>query len=467
MRNHFSIGEFSLGKTKILCTIGPSSESFDILKMMHEVGMVGVRINTIFGDFNQYERIIENTRKLGNIPILMDINGAGLRIKVMEPKAVKKGDRLTVNHHDKSLSFNYDIYKQLNINDHLFFDDGKLQTKVVKKGSSWVQLLVENNWFLIDGKGVNIPRRNIIVPSFSEKDLEIIQFAKNQEIEFLGLSFTRNQKDIQNLKTRMGNSHSDIIAKIENFQGVKNLEEILRKADGIMIARGDLGIEIEVEKVPLIQKQMIKKCNQKGKLVITATDMLRSMTENPSPTRAEVSDVANAILDGTDVIMLSEETAIGKHPIDSVSMINKIANHTEIELVNKIKEEGYQNISSAISRSVWQLAQNMPLDKIVTLTRTGYTARMIARFKLKQSIIAVTPSRKVKNKLKLVFGVYPIQFNYEKQKDRILKVAEILYSKNLLNKEDIVLFTAGFRTLKKHASNIIEIHTINELLEYK
>jgi pyruvate kinase len=303
------------------------------------------------------------------------------------------------------------------------------------------------------------------VPTLTERDLKLLDFAKEEEVEFIALSFTRNDQDIMNVKRAIGDSPIGLMAKIENGEGVDNFDHILSEADGIMVARGDLGIEVEPEKVPLIQKRMIAACNQVGKTVITATEMLESMIENFRPTRAEVSDVANAILDGTDVVMLSGETAIGKHPVEAVSTMSKIAEQTEKAVVSRIVDEKFRNVSSAISWSVRNISTSMPLNKIVTITRTGYTAKAIARFKLKQPIIAVTKDPRVRRSLELVYGVHPVCLEYNSSEDRILAVAQSLLVEKMVNETDIVLFTAAFRTTQPHSSNLIEIHTIRELKE--
>ena len=295
--------------------------------------------------------------------------------------------------------------------------------------------------------------------------MKALDLLRKYNVEFVALSFVRGREDIINLKRFLSSLHAEVIAKIENQQGVDNLEEILKEADGIMVARGDLGVEVDLERVPLIQKHIIQRCNQEAKLAITATEMLESMTNNPTPTRAEVSDVANAILDGTDTLMLSEETAVGKYPVEAVSMMTKIAEQVESSIHNKVKEEQFQNISNTISRSIWQIADTMPLDKVITMTKTGYTAKMITRFKLRQPIISVTASKIVRNQLMLYYGVQPIQFDYEEEKDRILSVAQMLHFKGILKESDNVLFTAGIRTTTPHSSNLIEIHMIKELLE--
>jgi len=327
-------------------------------------------------------------------------------------------------------------------------------------------LLVMNGGEIADGKGVNIPNKQLSVPSLSKKDLEIIKFAKESDVEYIALSFTRDAQDVDNLKIEAEGFKGRIIAKIENFEGVKNFEEILDAVECVMIARGDLGVEIELERVPLVQKSIIRLCNQRGKTVVTATDMLESMIYQPTPTRAEVSDVANAILDGTDAVMLSGETSIGKYPVESVSMMSRIAIETETTARSHVEDGRFINISDAISKAIQRICQNMPVDKIVTLTRSGYTAKMIARFRIAQPIIAVTPEERVMKQLELVFGVYPVHIDYRGEEDRILAVAKKLHSTNLIDKEDTVLFTAAFRTVLKHASNLIEIHNIRELMNF-
>lgn len=452
-------------KTKILCTIGPVSTSVKVLQKMRRAGMNGVRINTAFGNFDLYEKRIRNIRKVGDIPILIDLKGPGIRVKLSKTMVLKRDDVIKAGNANP-LKFSYNIYGQLKQGERILIDDGKICLKVVDNADDYAKLLVERGGRVEDGKGVNIPGKRLMVPSISEKDLKAIEFARDHDIEFVALSFVRGKEDLTNLKGFAYNLQAEIIAKIENHQGVENFEEILKEADGVMIARGDLGVEMDLERIPLIQKNMIQKCNQDGKLAIVATEMLDSMINNPLPTRAEVSDVANAILDGADALLLSGETTIGKYPIGTVSMVSKIATGIERSTRTRVKEEKFRNISSTISRSIWQIAESMPLNKVITMTRTGYTAKVITRFKLRQPIVAVTSDRIVKNQLELYYGVEPIQFEYEKKRDRVLSVAQMLCSKGILDKEETVLFTAGIRTSKMHASNLIEIHTIKELLEF-
>jgi pyruvate kinase len=323
---------------------------------------------------------------------------------------------------------------------------------------------VKNGGVIDNGKGVNVPNKQLKVPTLSARDMKIIDFAEEHEVEVLALSFTRSAKDVANLRSAADGFEGVVISKIENFEGIMNFGEILDASEGIMVARGDLGVEIEPERVPLVQKSLIRRCNQNGKTVVTATEMLESMMHQPTPTRAEVSDVANAILDGTDATMLSGETAVGEYPVESTSMMARIAVEAEKATKSNVKETGFINISDTVSMSIQRICQSMPLDKIVTLTRSGYTAKMISRFRIKQPIIAVTPSQTVKKQLELAYGVVPVHYDYSQENDRILAAANKLHGMKLLDDEDTVLFTAGFRTRKKHASNLIEIHQIKELL---
>ena len=452
-------------KTKIIATVGPASASKEIIKKMVEAGMNGVRINTAYGNLSTYQATIETAREIAEIPIIIDLKGPEIRLKAAQPKVLGKGDRFEVGFDGEDVCFNHDFYDQVAVGDVILIDNGKIRTSVAEKANRKLQLLVSVGGAIEDGKGVNLPSKHLSVSTLSEKDLEIVSFAKKHDVEFIALSFTRDAKDVKELS--VGHKfEGGIIAKIENHEGVQNAQEILEAASGIMVARGDLGVEIEPEKVPLVQKSLIKLCNQKGKLVVTATEMLESMINQPNPTRAEVSDVANAILDGSDAVMLSGETAIGQYPVEAVEMMTRIANETETAVKSKVEDTAFVNISDTVSRAIQRICQSMPLDKVITLTKSGYTAKMIARFKIAQPIIAVTPDIKVKKQLELTFGVQPVFFDYLNEKDKISAVANQLHSMRLLKDTETVLFTAGERTVMEHASNAIEIHKIEELRKY-
>ena len=452
-------------KTKVVCTIGPASMTQDNIRRMHAAGMDVVRINTAHGDFKQYDGIIEMTRSVGEIPIMIDLKGPEVRVRTKAPREVETGDVVVAGFDDEEFTFSYDFYDEVDVGDKITIDDGTIGAIVERKHEGKLHLRILDQGVIQLNKGVNIPGKRLSVPRLSEKDLEAIEYAKDKNVEFLALSFARDASDVANLRRRMGSGLQAIIAKIENQEGVWNASDILEEADALMIARGDLGVEIEYQKVPLIQKDLIKRCNQRGKVVIIATQMLESMVDKPNPTRAETSDVANAILDGSDAVMLSEETAVGKYPVRAVEMMTKIAVEAERMLTGHITVNGFYNISETVSRSIDVLSRSMPLDKIVTLTRSGYTARMIARFRPTQPIIAVASDEMVKRQLELVFGVTPVYAPYHEADDIILNACRVLVEKGLLEDDDFVLFTAGVRTETPHESNLIEIHKVADLLK--
>jgi pyruvate kinase len=454
-------------KTKIVCTIGPACLEAETLEQMFSAGMNCARINTAYGDFDRYRQVVDNVREVADIPVMVDLKGPEIRLRTDKEQVVSKGEVLEVGFNGKAISFNHNFIDCMNVGDIVFIDNGRIRTVVTEKADGSLRLLVENGGLVSDGKGINVPNKQLRVPTLSPWDLKIIEFAKEQEVEVLALSFTRNAKDVANLRSAVEEFEGAVISKIENFEGITNFKEILKASEGIMVARGDLGVEIEPERVPLVQKSLVSMCNQAGKTVVTATEMLESMMHQPNPTRAEVSDVANAILDGTDATMLSGETAVGEYPVESTAMMARIALEVEKATKSSVEDKGFVNISDTVSSSIQRICQNMPLDKVVTLTRSGYTAKMISRFKIKQPIIAVTSNPTAKRQLELVYGVVPVHYDYRQEKDRIQAVACTLYSMKLLDIEDTVLFTAAFRTKKKHASNLIEIHALKELMEPK
>ena len=426
-----------------------------------------VRINTAYGNIDRYSLIVDNVRDVAEVPIMIDLKGPEIRLQTDKESVFNQGEVLEVGFNREPIRFNHNFIAQINTGDVIFIDNGRIRAIVTEKKEDTIRLQMEQDGVISDGKGVNIPNKQLLVPTLSARDLKIIDFAKEYDVEFLALSFTRNAKDIDELRSAAEGFQGAVIAKIENFEGIKNFNEILDSSEGILIARGDLGVEIEAEKVPLVQKSLIRRCNQAGKTVVTATEMLESMMHQLSPTRAEISDVANAILDGTDATMLSGETAVGKYPVEAVAMMARVALEVEKATESSIEDQGFVNISDTVSRSIHRICRSMPLDKIVTLTRSGYTARMIARFRIPQPIIAVTPNSIVKKQLEMVYSVIPVHFDYRQETDRILTVAHKLFSTKFLDISDTVLFTAAFRTKKRHSSNLIEIHHIKELLELR
>jgi pyruvate kinase len=454
-------------KTKIVCTIGPASMQIETLKQMIEAGMNCARINTAYGDLDSYQTLVDNVRAVADVPVMVDLKGPEIRIRADKDVVAKEGDILEVGFNGEAVGFNHNFIDKMTVGDAILVDNGRIRTEVTEKTGETLRLLIKSGGVIANGKGVNIPNKQLMVSTLSEWDLKVIEFVKEHEIEVFALSFTRSAKDVANLRSAAEGFGGTVVAKIENFEGIRNFKEILEASDGIMVARGDMGVEIEPERVPLVQKSLIRRCNQNGKPVVTATEMLESMMQEPIPNRAEVSDVANAILDGTDSTMLSGETAVGKYPVESVAMMTRIALETEKAAKSTVEDTGFVNISDTVSQSIQRICQDMPLDKVVTLTRSGYTAKMISRFKIKQPIIAVTSSPMSKKQLELVYGVVPVHYDYSQEADRLLAVTNKLHSMNLLDLNDTVLFTAAFRTHKKHASNLIEIHQIKELLNFK
>ncbi|MGD9130043.1 MAG: pyruvate kinase [Candidatus Bathyarchaeota archaeon] len=453
-------------KTKIVCTIGPASLQVETLERMIDAGMNCARINTAYGDFDRYRTVVENVRKVADVPVMVDLKGPEIRLRTTKETAVNEGDVLEAGFNGEPISFNHNFIDYMNVGDWVLIDNGRIRTEVAEKREGSLRLLVKSGGVIANGRGVNVPNRQLPLPTLSERDRKLIKFAEEHEVEVLALSFTRNAKDVANLRSAADGFKGAVISKIENFEGIRNFGEILNASEGIMVARGDLGVEIEPERVPLVQKSLVRRCNQNGKTVVTATEMLESMMHQPTPTRAEVSDVANAILDGTDATMLSGETAVGEYPVEATAMMSRIALEAEKAVKSSVEETGFINISDTVSMSIQRICQSMPLNKVVTLTRSGYTAKVISRFKIKQPIIAVTPERMTKKQLELAYGVVPVHYDYRQETDRILAAANKLHSMKLLDGEDTVLFTAGFRTRKKHASNLIEIHQIKELLNF-
>jgi pyruvate kinase len=454
-------------KTKILCTIGPASMRRETLRRMHASGMDAVRINTAFGNIKEYKKIAKLVHSIADIPILVDLKGPEIRLKCQKEVRRERGDVISVGPGSRDgIVFNRDIYRQLKPKDVLLLNKGKTKAKVIERRGRTVRLTLEGDCILKDGSGVNVPGRRLDLPTLSAQDKNVIGMSKALGLDYIALSFTRDASDIRHLKARLKGSQIGVIAKIENQEGVDNAHDILKSCDGVMIARGDLGIEIPPERIPLIQKELITKCNRMGKISIVATEMLHTMVENPQPTRAETSDVANAILDGADVVMLSGESAIGKYPAEAVRTMTRIAVEVESHLPLKpLDEEIHEKVPLAISKAVTSIIETINIDKIVVATHTGYTAMLISNFRICKDIIAITDDPKIRRKLHLVYAVQPIYHRSFREKDRILDIARYCHKDGLVGKNDIVLFTAGVYT-DKPTTNIVQIHRMSELLEY-
>ncbi|OUM96133.1 MAG: pyruvate kinase [Thermobacillus sp. ZCTH02-B1] len=473
-------------KTKIVCTIGPASESLEMTRQLIEAGMNVARLNFSHGDYEEHGNRIRNirqaSRELGKtVAILLDTKGPEIRLGKLaeEPIELVAGEFVTLTTEDilgdrHRIPVTYrGLPRDVKPGDTILLDDGLIGLKVVEVRDTEIRCEIQNSGPIKSKKGVNVPGVAISLPGITEKDANDILFGIEQGIDFIAASFVRRASDvleIRELLERHNASHIQIIAKIENRQGVDNLDEILEVADGLMVARGDLGVEIPVEEVPLVQKMMIEKCNRAGKPVITATQMLDSMQRNPRPTRAEASDVANAIFDGTDAIMLSGETAAGKYPVESVRTMARIAERAEAALEYREiflrRASGQQTtVTEAISQAVANSALDLDADAIITSTESGYTARMVSKYRPKAPIIAVTPSEHVMRTLQLVWGVIPVLGRPAKTTDEMFEIAvNGAVRSGFVKLGDTVVITAGVPVGRSGSTNLIKIHTVGDLV---
>ena len=471
-------------KTKIVCTIGPATESEEMLAKIMNQGMNVARLNFSHQTQKEHRERIDTIKKVRQelnkpVAIMLDTKGPEVRTGDFENGEieVKTGDKFTLTTENilGTNEISHITYKDLpedvKIGDAILIDDGLIELEVLSKDDKEVICLVKNGGTINNHKGVNIPGVNIGLPSLTEKDKEDIIFGIENELDFIAPSFIRKARDVIEIRKILednGGEDVQIISKIENREGVDNIEEIINLSDGIMIGRGDLGVEIPPEEVPLVQKMIIKKCNEAGKPVITATQMLDSMIRNPRPTRAEVTDIANAILDGSDSIMLSGETAAGKYPEESVRTMSDIAvrieNSIDYEELLRSKSIGRDiTITNAISHASCSTAQDLGAAAIVTPTSSGYTAMAVSKYRPQAVIIATTPSESVMRKLSLTWGVYPVKSKDVETTDDIVNVSiQAILEKEYLKQGDLVVITAGVPVGEAGSTNLIKVHTIGE-----
>jgi len=473
-------------KTKIVCTIGPSSESLENTKKLIHAGMNVARLNFSHGDFEEHGNRIKNIRaanqELGtSVAILLDTKGPEIRLGKLneEPIELVQGDAITLTTEDiigdrNRVPVTYkNLPNDLSVGSTVLIDDGLIGLKVEGIEGTEVHCRIVNSGPIKGKKGVNVPGVKISLPGITEKDRNDIIFGIEQGIDFIAASFVRKASDvleIRELLEQHNASQIQIISKIENQEGVDNLDEILEVSDGLMVARGDLGVEIPAEEVPLVQKMMIRKCNVAGKPVITATQMLDSMQRNPRPTRAEASDVANAIFDGTDAIMLSGETAAGKYPVESVQTMSRIAHRAEEaleyrEIFAKQASAQQNSVTEAISQAVANSALDLNAKAIVTSTHSGFTARVVSKYRPKAPIVAVTPTEQVMRGLALCWGVFPVQGPEAQTTDEMFDSAvNGAMNTGWLAAGDTVVITAGVPVGRAGTTNLMKIHHIGELL---
>jgi len=455
-------------KSKIVATLGPNSN--DKIEEMIKAGVDVFRLNFSHADHkthkNSIKAIRETAKKLDSkTAILQDISGPKIRIgEINGILELKRGDKVRlVKSNPKSaydLTISYpEIIDDVKIDEYVFFADGSIRTKVIEKDKNSLLLEVKNDGVLSSKKGVNFPNSNLKISAITKKDIEDLIFGAKNRVDIVAVSFVNTKDDILKAKNILNENGANpwVIAKIETKKAVENLEDILEVSDGVMVARGDLGIEVGIEKVPAIQKKIIRKANKLKKPVITATQMLLSMVNSPFPTRAEVSDVANAVMDGSDAVMLSDETTVGKYPVKAVETLVKIIK--EIQTIYPYHKKYETEDKDAIALSVSDLAKAINPKAIVSFTSSGTTVKSISKYRPKAPIIAITHERETSRKLKVVWGVANIiEVPKIKNPEKLIeKFKEIAIRENYLQKGDKVIITMGSIIGKEGTTNMIRV----------
>ncbi len=473
-------------KTKIVCTIGPATDSEEMLSKLVDAGMNVARLNTSHGDVEEHRRkikLIKKIREERKIPlaILLDLSGPKIRTGYLEKDEItlKEDSELILTTEDvrgneRILSISYTgLPSDVKPGDRILLSDGAIELEVLETdGLSRIKTRVVNGGRITHRRGVNVPGVDLKgISSITDRDIEFMKLGVEERVDYFALSFVRKPEDVELAKRSIEELGGDqpVISKIETLQALNNLEDIVEKSDGIMVARGDLGVEIPLEEVPVAQKRIINTANRMAKPVITATQMLESMVENPRPTRAEVTDIANAILDGTDAIMLSEETAVGRYPLEAVRYMDRVARETE-EFFHEFKSLAFDwmrgftitvDVSDAISHACWHLSEDLDAALIITSTSTGSTARRVSRFRPRATILAPTPDEKTYYRLSLVWGVIPVKIEFTKSTDEMIEMSlREAESMGLLKNGDRVIITAGIPWGKPGSTNMIKVHEV-------
>jgi len=469
-------------KTKIVATIGPASDSEQVIQELLASGMDCVRINLSHGTIESHkETIIElqRARETTDQPlaIIADTRGPEVRTTPTQNETLllKQDEKVYLvtsegSRFSPGLFVDYsDIGKELNPGDEIIVGDGEISLKVINITEAAITCKALSSGKISGKKKVTIPGKSFPLPSVTDEDIEDLELILTEGVDWLALSFVRDQDDIANirsiLKDRNLNAELPIMAKIETSEAAQNVESIAREADGLMVARGDLAMAIGIEEVPFLQKKIIRLANRLAKPVVTATQMLETMVKSPSPTRAEITDVANAVLDGTDAVMLSGETAIGSYPVLSVSTMNKLAGKADQHFSHPLEDRHYisgeQEIAPEIGRAACSMAVRLHAQAIITSTKSGYTARLIARFRPQVQIIAVTPSKSTYNQLALVWGVTPLLMEATKDTDEMIqKSITTVREAGLVDKGDLVVTTAGVPFAVKGTTNLIKVNKV-------
>jgi pyruvate kinase len=470
-------------RTKIVATIGPATQSEEIITDLIKAGVTTFRLNFSHGDHKDHQERIKTIRKVSekldlDIGILQDLQGPKIRLGRFKdgPVKVKKGDKfsLTSNEVECTKSIANVTYNKLaqevTSGKRILLDDGKIEMIVEKVdiGNNLLECKVTVGGVLSNNKGVNFPDVQLSVKALTDKDIEDLEFGLTAGVDWIALSFVRNPSDINEIKNLINkNGHSiPVVAKIEKFEAIDQIDSILPLCDGVMVARGDLGVEMPAEEVPLLQKELIRKANTLGIPIITATQMLDSMASNPRPTRAEVSDVANAILDGTDAVMLSNETAVGDYPVEAVETMATIARRIERDYPLKAIESHLPStIPNAISAAVSNIARQLDAGAIIPLTKSGSTARNVSKFRPPTPILATTTERSVARRLQLVWGVTPLLVKNDDRTAKTFSIAmQIAQELGILKQGDLVVQTAGTLTGISGSTDLIKVGLVRKVV---
>lgn len=471
-------------KTKIVCTLGPATEDPDIVRQMICCGMNVARLNFSHSTYEDHARRIQMIRDLRhelNVPValLLDTKGPEIRLRDFEggKVTITEGDSFTLTTRDilgsnKEASITYaHLPREISKGDAVLIDDGKLKLLVESIKDTDIHCRVIHGGVVSNHKSINIPHVSLSIPYISEQDKQDLLFGIEQDVDFIAASFTRSRDDVVALRKFLdyhGGHNIRIIAKIENIEGVENFDEILESSDGIMVARGDMGVEIEYERLPGLQKQFIRRCYQSGKMVITATQMLESMVSNPTPTRAEITDVANAVFDGTSAIMLSGETAAGQYPVRAVQVMAKIAEQAENDALQLGSYEGFRydmdnDITNAMCDAACITARDIKAKAIIALTKYGQTARRMSKFRPHMAIVAATPEEKTYHQLALSWGVYPVLSRYQRTSDELLQHAiDCARQIDAVEPGDRVVIAAGIPLDTSGSTNLIKVEIVGK-----
>ena len=473
----------NLRKTKIVCTMGPASLKEDVLESMFRAGMNIARFNFSHGTHEYHKNGMELFRKVRNrlkLPaaVLLDTKGPEIRIGEFENVSVelKNGQIFTLTTEkcagsDEKVSITYDkLPQEIAVGTRILIDDGRLELTVAEINDTDIRCKVINGGTLSGKKGINIPGVHLNMPYISEQDESDLRFGIEMDVDFVAASFVRSKDDLIALRKLLdyyGGHSIRIIAKIENAEGVENFEEILENCDGIMVARGDMGVEIEFEKLPGIQKKFIRKCYRAGKMVITATQMLETMIHSKTPTRAEITDVANAVFDGTSAVMLSGETAMGDHPAHVVEVMSRIVERAEKDALEMGAYEGvsydsdYFDLTNAICDAACTTARDIRAKAIIAVTKSGTTARRVSKFRPAETIVAATPDIKTYHQLSLSWGVSPVLALNQDDTDRLfLHAIDCAKQLDIVSKGDNVVITAGVPLRQSGTTNIIKVQQV-------